>query len=1151
MATLSQVYTNLGVGAFISTVSYLGFGAAVRTESNSNLTPRAWARPVEVIQNCLSRPYCLGWIPWAMSLRYVDLLAGIPGTGTRKRGWSGPLLKTNLDGIVLLRYHALQFKVSAVSTILCMMILLPLYYTSRCDPLVIGPDFCDQHARLTDFEQLTIANVLPQAKSEIVYTNGTKVEYTNPYYIVYFNQSLDDIDIINSLKIRWSPGITERYLATTFVIAIITIYTCYLLWHEWIQCLALRRVYYLESEYYEERLDELNDIRRNTDPEDPFQKIRPPFLPHPELRETVPNVSLHSVLYKLPSNLRSNFDFDSSGTSGKTPTLLERQLDAAVEFFDQCVPNQSGYTSSIAAISMVPDAKQLTKVWGKWYACGNHLRRLRHLKALLERRREMKQAGQLSLHDILVLAPANIARATLKATTETLDTVKDRAKSQDGDNHDCSSSALVTESAVPGFKTGSTTDQFEYDEFDPVTFAKWLGYSEETELDQLVDTLDIEQLSVFARETAQSASNPCVYGCSPNTLHFFSIEQLEVLVEDTWKAARDANAMLLLARAEMFDEDKTKGAEISKKEQKISQNNDCADAHNDVEITPTVNMARPKSDSSVRFDLKDETNNMPDPPSTNDKKDSSNPLSDPPSNIQGSVFFKSGLRKRGKNKTRAKSTPFLNVLGRRAKKGAVSLTRVLDHPSYCVVTFTSRQAAIAARQCLADGKGTQAWTQIQNIPMHPLADAPPRNPFFCRGCCRPVTLTIPAKEKRTRSIITWALYVLFCLVYTIPLTFASQVLNPTLLAELYPNAEIFQDPDTFFVKALAGISTGYIYTLFFSVLPQIFKLLAFSEGSSSSKAKAEENAMRFYWYFMLVTAFTGQSLVQMFIDGILQGPSLDDIHAMPSFVYAFISFQQAPTWLNWIIVRTGTTLPLNYLLQIMTFVYGWLKIPWLNRVMRGGGPGGPPPYRIYIDSGVVFMCLTSLAPACPIIAPCCLLYYAVFIPMLRWLHVFVYRPFYDGGGNRLPVIHEIIISSLILSQFLLGTVLLLKQCFILGITTSMMSFPTFIFSQWTKEKFERSYNDAGLWQTSKLDGLSNKESMQEREKYRRWLVDVHKASYVPMCLSGGEDFLTNQPAVVVPIERELAGKDEKRSPRHELQREATQKGAIFRRYLDS
>ena len=111
MATLSQVYTNLAVGAIISTVCYLGFGLAVRIEQNSNLTPRAWARPVEVIKNCLAPPYSLSWIYWAMSLRYIDLLAGIPGTGTREKGWSGPPLKTNLDGIVLLRYHTLQYKV--------------------------------------------------------------------------------------------------------------------------------------------------------------------------------------------------------------------------------------------------------------------------------------------------------------------------------------------------------------------------------------------------------------------------------------------------------------------------------------------------------------------------------------------------------------------------------------------------------------------------------------------------------------------------------------------------------------------------------------------------------------------------------------------------------------------------------------------------------------------------------------------------------------------------------------------------------------------------------------------------------------------------------------------------------------------------------
>ena len=214
-------------------------------------------------------------------------------------------------------------------------------------------------------------------------------------------------------------------------------------------------------------------------------------------------------------------------------------------------------------------------------------------------------------------------------------------------------------------------------------------------------------------------------------------------------------------------------------------------------------------------------------------------------------------------------------------------------------------------------------------------------------------------------------------------------------------------------------------------------------------------------------------------------------------------------------------------------------------------PGGPPPYRIYIDSGVVFMSLTSLAPACPIIAPAALLYYIMFIPMLRWLHIFVYRPFYDGGGSKLPVIHEILISCLILSQILLGTLLFLKQAFICGLCILLMSLPTYLFSVWTKEKFQRSYEDAGLWQTSKLDGLSNKETMQDREKYRRWLVDCHKASYVPICLSGGEDFLTSQPAVVVPIQRDLEQESGKVSPRKGLEKQATQKGAIFRRYLES
>jgi len=261
----------------------------------------------------------------------------------------------------------------------------------------------------------------------------------------------------------------------------------------------------------------------------------------------------------------------------------------------------------------------------------------------------------------------------------------------------------------------------------------------------------------------------------------------------------------------------------------------------------------------------------------------------------------------------------------------------LDCPSYCVVTFTSRQAAIAARQCLADGKGTHAWEQVQNIPTYPLADAPPRKPCFCRGCCRPVALTISEREKKARKICTWLFYFLFCCIYTIPLACVSQILSPTWLATIFPDAKAFQDPDRLFYKALAGISSGYINTLFFTILPQVFKALAFFEGSPSSKAKAEENAMRFYWYFMLVTAFTGASLFQMLLEGVLEGDLSNEFKDVLGTAAASVVTQQAPVWLNWIIVRTFNTLPMMYLLQLITFVYGWLRLHCLNRVVRGGG----------------------------------------------------------------------------------------------------------------------------------------------------------------------------------------------------------------------
>jgi hypothetical protein len=115
MSTLSQIAATVVLGSVTTTVALLLFGSAVRLGWNYNLTPRAWSRPRAVIKNCLEGPfYGISWISWAMRQQYGDLLAGIPGTGTRKDGWSGPTLKANLDAVIQLRFHMLQFKVSKV-----------------------------------------------------------------------------------------------------------------------------------------------------------------------------------------------------------------------------------------------------------------------------------------------------------------------------------------------------------------------------------------------------------------------------------------------------------------------------------------------------------------------------------------------------------------------------------------------------------------------------------------------------------------------------------------------------------------------------------------------------------------------------------------------------------------------------------------------------------------------------------------------------------------------------------------------------------------------------------------------------------------------------------------------------------------------------
>ena len=105
------------------------------------------------------------------------------------------------------------------------------------------------------------------------------------------------------------------------------------------------------------------------------------------------------------------------------------------------------------------------------------------------------------------------------------------------------------------------------------------------------------------------------------------------------------------------------------------------------------------------------------------------------------------------------------------------------------------------------------------------------------------------------SCSTWLFLVLFCFLYTIPLSLTSDLFSARQLASWFPGLEV--------QNQISGVLTGLLYTFFFSVCPFIFKALANFGSAATSQRQAEYSAIRYYWVFILTTAFTGSSLATM------------------------------------------------------------------------------------------------------------------------------------------------------------------------------------------------------------------------------------------------------------------------------------------------
>jgi hypothetical protein len=193
-----------------------------------------------------------------------------------------------------------------------------------------------------------------------------------------------------------------------------------------------------------------------------------------------------------------------------------------------------------------------------------------------------------------------------------------------------------------------------------------------------------------------------------------------------------------------------------------------------------------------------------------------------------------------------------------------------------------------------------------------------------------------------------------------------------------------------------GLIPSLINMIILSTLPYTFKLLSNSSGKASSLAAAEGIALKYYWWFMLITAFSASYIVSMITSALSSGDFQKSTQELLTQIANTLPTNTSFFWLNWLILRFSMTLPSSYLMQVNTFIFHSLGWKCCVRMASGGMNGTVVPYRIYVDSGAAFLCAVTLSFMSPLVAPAVLAYYLLAIPLLRRNCIFVYRPAYDG-----------------------------------------------------------------------------------------------------------------------------------------------------------
>jgi hypothetical protein len=230
-------------------------------------------------------------------------------------------------------------------------------------------------------------------------------------------------------------------------------------------------------------------------------------------------------------------------------------VETKAAFFDQCVPNQPGFTSSVAAVTILPDAPKLAKAWRAWYKHVGLLRRLRFVRSLIAKKR---------YYEIDEVAEENDESSD--SETSSIDGPLGDGKSLDVlfplDQTSSEKEEQVVKSVEeahvvqdhldipPDPRNVLSREQSEMKllqhriNYYKDVFGADIDAEGGVELEKtlIMHALEYgpEQTAVYSREFAQGAAACCPNGCREERLHYYELKDLEILEEEITDALAES-----------------------------------------------------------------------------------------------------------------------------------------------------------------------------------------------------------------------------------------------------------------------------------------------------------------------------------------------------------------------------------------------------------------------------------------------------------------------------------------------------------------------------------------------------------------------------------------------------------------------------------